>query len=808
MATVLIADDDAAVRRLLSAVLRPRGHIIIEAGNGEQALALAGSEHPELIVSDLMMPAMDGYELVRRLRIEPSTARTPVIFLTAEYDVADATELARSAGVTQVLRKPCKPAEVLAAVDRALGETPTLDSNEITGSYGVRHLRLMTDKLTRQAEDLRAANARLESHAARLEIEIAERRSAAEKLSHLNRVHAMMSSISGAIVHVHERDRLLDEACRLAVEHGKFACAWIGLADPAAKAGTSNGSSASLSTGMSTITPIASAGLTDPGFAALMGQPIPIDPGPRRSLVHEALTLRRAAICNDLVSAQDQLAHGRALVKAGYRSVAMLPLIVDGKAAGTFGLYAAEAGFFTDAETRLLGELAGQVSFALDHIMKSERLDYLAYYDALTGLANRTLLIQRLARDLEAAAARQASLAVVIFDVDRFENINESFGRHVGDQVLKTLVGRLMQCVGDPARLARVGPDEIVALCRDVRSENEVARSVSDWSQKLFGTPFRTHAAELRPSGKAGIAMFPADGTDPETLLKHAQTALKKAKNGSDSHLFYTQDMSSRTAERLALEIKLREGLDKDEFVLHYQPKIETRTGRLVGVEALLRWKSPELGLVPPGKFIPLMEETGIIVDAGRWALRRALADRAQWLGLGLPAPRIAINVSTVELRKQDFVDVFGRTLGRSDEDHGIDIEVTESIIMDDVAANIAKLLAVRELGVDIAIDDFGTGYSSLAYLARLPVQVLKIDRTFVATMLDDASAMTLVSTMISLARSLKLTVVAEGVEHSEQARMLRLLRCDQMQGYLFDTPLTFEDMTARLQSRRTWIEV
>ena len=791
MATVLIADDDAAVRRLLSAVLRPRGHTIIEAGNGEQALELAGSQNPQLIVSDLLMPAMDGYELVRRLRIEPRTAQTPVIFLTAEYDDGDATELARAAGVTRVLRKPCKPSDVLEAVDHALGELPKTDTNEITGSYAVRHVRLMTDKLTRQAEELRAANVRLESHAARLEEEVVERKRAAEKLSHLNRVHAMVSSINAVIVRVHERDRLLEEACNMAVEHGKFRFAWIGLIDAETKM----------------CTPVACAG-TDPTMTKRMGVPAPIDPTEGRSLVHEALTLRRAAICNDIVAAEGQLRFGADLVKGGHRAGVMLPLIVDGKAAGVFALYTSEAGFFNEGETKLLSELAGQVSFALDHIVKTERLDYLAYYDALTGLANRSLLLQRLARDLEAAAARQTSLALVVFDIDRFENINDSFGRHVGDQVLKTLVGRLMQCLGDPGRAARVGPDEIVALIPEARSENDVARSVIDWSTRVFSDAFRTHAAELRLSGKAGIAMFPADGADPETLLKHAQTALKKCKTSSDSYLFYTQDMSSRTAERLALEIKLRDGLDKDEFVLHYQPKIDTRTGRLVGVEALVRWQSPELGLVPPAQFIPLMEETGIIVEAGRWALRRAIADRRRWTEAGVQAPRVAINVSTIELRKQDFVDVFAQTLGLGDEDHGIDIEVTESIIMDDVAANIAKLLAVRELGVDIAIDDFGTGYSSLAYLARLPVQALKIDRTFVSAMLDDASAMTLVSTMISLGRSLKLTVVAEGVEQEEQARMLRLLRCDQMQGYLFDKPLRFEEMTERLRTRRAWLEM
>src|SRR5690348_11365342 len=277
MATVLIADDDAAVRQLLSAVLRPQGHTIIEAGNGEQALELAGSENPELIVSDLMMPAMDGYELVRRLRIEPRTAQTPVIFLTAEYDEGDATELARAAGVTRVLRKPCKPADVLEAVDHALGESPRTDPNAITGSYGVRHVRLMTDKLTRQAEELRAANSRLELHAARLEEEVAERKRAAEELGHLNRLHPTVSNINGVILRVHERDRLFEEACRMAVEHGKFRFAWIGLTDADAR----------------TCTPIACAG-NDPNMSKRLGKPAPMDPlASGRGLVHEAVMLRR-----------------------------------------------------------------------------------------------------------------------------------------------------------------------------------------------------------------------------------------------------------------------------------------------------------------------------------------------------------------------------------------------------------------------------------------------------------------------------------------------------------------------------------
>jgi EAL domain-containing protein (putative c-di-GMP-specific phosphodiesterase class I) len=243
----------------------------------------------------------------------------------------------------------------------------------------------------------------------------------------------------------------------------------------------------------------------------------------------------------------------------------------------------------------------------------------------------------------------------------------------------------------------------------------------------------------------------------------------------------------------------LRRAIADDEFVLHYQPKVDLASRQLMGVEALMRWQSPELGLVPPLNFIPLMEETGIIVEAGAWALAQAMRDRGRWRQLGLDAPRVAVNVSTAQLRKHDFVDKVTQILQLGGADPGIDIEVTESLIIGDVSGNIAKLTAIRDLGVSIAVDDFGTGYSSLSYLAKLPVAFLKIDRSFISTMLDDASAMTLVSTIISLAHSLNLGVVAEGVELEEQAKFLRLLRCDQMQGYLISKPLSFDDMTIYL---------
>jgi EAL domain-containing protein (putative c-di-GMP-specific phosphodiesterase class I) len=294
--------------------------------------------------------------------------------------------------------------------------------------------------------------------------------------------------------------------------------------------------------------------------------------------------------------------------------------------------------------------------------------------------------------------------------------------------------------------------------------------------------------------------MFPTDGASAETLFRNAEAALKKAKVGGDRFLFYTEQMTARVAEQLGLENKLRQALDKGEFVLHYQPKIDLESRSILGVEALIRWQSPDIGLVPPMKFIPLLEETGMILEVGAWALSRAVADHQRWMEMRLPAPRIAVNVSAIQLRNKNFVGMVEEAIRQGASPAGIDLEITESLIMEDIESNIGKLKEVRRLGVNIAVDDFGTGYSSLAYLAKLPVQTLKIDRSFIITMLNDADTMTLVQTIISLAHSLRLKVVAEGVDAQAQVRMLHLLRCDEMQGFLFSKPVPFDALTALLR--------
>ena len=307
---------------------------------------------------------------------------------------------------------------------------------------------------------------------------------------------------------------------------------------------------------------------------------------------------------------------------------------------------------------------------------------------------------------------------------------------------------------------------------------------------------------ELRVSAKAGIALFPNDGADADALFQNAEAALKKAKATGERYLFHTQQMTERIGEKLALENKLRQALEKEEFVLHYQPKVDTATRRIDSVEALIRWQSPELGLVPPMQFIPLLEETGLILEVGAWALGRAVVDHRTWTEQGLPAPRVSVNVSAVQLRQRDFVATVEEAIRAGSIPPGIDLEITESLVMEDIEANMKKLEEVRLLGVSIAIDDFGTGYSSLGYLAKLPVHSLKIDRSFIITMLKDPAIMTLVSTIISMAHSLRLKVVAEGVDAEEQAKALDRLGCDQLQGYLFSKPVPFDDMTALLGSK------
>ncbi|HEU4647273.1 MAG TPA: EAL domain-containing protein [Burkholderiales bacterium] len=615
--------------------------------------------------------------------------------------------------------------------------------------------------------------------------DITESKLAEARIRRLNRVYAVLSGINQAIVRIRDRGELFQESCRIAVEAGGFVMAWIGVVDHEA----------------SMIKPVASAGDVR-GFFDAAPLAIPENAPGGHGPAGRAIRSKVPVVSND-VKSDLQRPMRKELEERSINSFAIIPLIVNDEAVGVFALHAADAGFFDAQEMRLLAELAGDVSFVLEHIEKTEKLDYISYYDPLTGAPNRTLFHERLRLQLDDAARKNEKLALLIVDIGRFKTINDTLGRHAGDGLLRGIANRIRQGGHPTSWFARVGADHFAIVVPQVTSREELARHVEARLDRIFANPFTVVGTELRISARIGIAGFPDDGTDGDTLLRNAEAALKNAKATGERYLFYTQEMSERNAENLSLENKLRQAIERQEFVLHYQPKVDLDKRDIVGVEALIRWQSPELGLVPPAQFIPLLEETGLILQVGSWALRRAALDHRAWVEQKLKAPRVAVNVSQIQLRQRDFVRVVEEAIIDGVAPTGIDLELTESLIMQDVQANIEKLDAVRRLGVRIAIDDFGTGYSSLAYLAKLPVATLKIDRAFIHSMLDDADTATLVQTVISMAHALRLKVVAEGVESEAQAKALRLLRCDEMQGYVFSKPLPLEQMTALLRAAR-----
>ncbi len=577
-----------------------------------------------------------------------------------------------------------------------------------------------------------------------------------QRIGRLNRVYAVLSGINNTIVRVRDRTELFERSCGLAVDQGKFDLAWIGMAG-------------------------------NPGFetASLAGMAVPAEALENCSIVSKALEEDSALVCNDISGDPDFSALATRRMNEG--SIALFQLRVNNRAVGVFLLYTSEKNFFDREEIALLLEVAGDISFGLDHISKEDQLNYLAFYDQLTGLPNRDLVFDRLNLMLDS----EDLVAVVVMDIERFRVINETFGRHAGDNLLKQVTSRLSENSHEKSQLARISADNFCLVLRDFRNEADVVHFIEKSIMGPLSRPFRVGEVDLRVSFRFGIAMHPANGRDAETLFRNAEAAVKKAKISGERHLFYTPEINERVAEKLTMENKLRQAIEQNQFVLHYQPKVDLASGRISSLEALLRWHDPDVGLVSPAGFIPILEETGMILDVGRWALFRAAEDARIFKCNGAKPPRIAVNVSALQLGQKDFVGVLESSLGESSS--GFDLEITESLVMQDIEANIEKLARARKMGLEVAVDDFGTGYSSLSYIARLPVNALKIDRSFIVNMTRNTDDVSIVSTIITLAHSLGMKVIAEGVETREQAVLLRLLRCDEIQGYLFSPAVPSE---------------
>jgi diguanylate cyclase (GGDEF)-like protein len=436
---------------------------------------------------------------------------------------------------------------------------------------------------------------------------------------------------------------------------------------------------------------------------------------------------------------------------------------------------------------------------------RDRQIERISHYHPLTDLPNRQLFLDRLEQDLAHAQRDNRLVVIMLLNLDRFKQINDTLGHLLGDDVLQCVAERLKTQARAGDTIAHLGGDEFGFVLPGMES----AQSSADFAQKLIDLfvhePLLVGEHELFVSICAGISLYPLDGVDANMLIQNANAALHHAKKeGSGNFQYYTNQMNASARLRLTMETELHRALSREEFVLHYQPKVDLLSGKIIGMEALLRWQSPERGLVAPGEFIPLLEETGLIVSVGEWVLREACRQARVWQQLGLPDIRVAVNLSAVQFGQPDLADVIEAIFKDNDLDPSLgilELELTESLLMKNTDRTAATLNQLHEFGIRFSIDDFGTGYSSLSYLKRFPISMLKIDQSFVcdvSKMGDDAQ---IVRAIIALGHSLGLKVIAEGVETVEQLGSLRIMQCDETQGYLFSRPVRGDEMTRLLQS-------
>jgi diguanylate cyclase (GGDEF)-like protein/PAS domain S-box-containing protein len=431
----------------------------------------------------------------------------------------------------------------------------------------------------------------------------------------------------------------------------------------------------------------------------------------------------------------------------------------------------------------------------------AREITHSAEHDYLTGLPNRMLLSDRIGQAIALAPRHKHKIALLFLDLDHFKHINDSLGHSFGDKLLQSIAKRLVACVRGSDTVSRQGGDEFVVLLADAEQWDDAAAT----ARRILRTVAETHPIDrhdLHITTSIGISVFPDDGRDPETLIKHADTAMYHAKeNGRHCFQFFTPAMNVRAVERQSIEEGLRRALEDHEFVLHYQPKIDLKTGAITGAEALLRWQHPTRGSVPPMEFIPVAEECGLILPIGAWVLREACRQARAWADGGLSVTSMAVNVSAMEFRNQKFLENLFAIIAETGLDpRSLEVELTESVLMQHVEAAASNLQALRERGVQVAIDDFGTGYSSLSYLRKFPVDELKIDRSFVHGIAKHTGDAAIVTAVLAMARSLELRVVAEGVETSEELAFLRAHQCDEAQGYHFSRAVPAEQFARLLQ--------
>ncbi|MBW4053233.1 MAG: GGDEF domain-containing protein [Proteobacteria bacterium] len=617
-----------------------------------------------------------------------------------------------------------------------------------------------------------------------------------ERLAQIVRVH---SAINEAVIGLRDRDELLQEACRLATELGGFCGAAIWVIDGTGCWAWMKYRAGEMVRDSETLQRLE------------LGDGSGADP----SLAGRALRTGRVIVCTDISQdAETPVAARELLLARGIRSLTAMPLIVEGKGVAVMTLCAQDAAPAEDGElARLLENIAASLSFALHSLEKAEAAQYLASFDPLTGLAKRELFCERLDRLLnsggegaaqEPGSADETRTAVIAVDVRGLGSLNTLYGRRFGDLLLQALVERLKRHAGGDERLGYLGAGTFALL--EHGAGPVIHRPPLAFDDALLAQPFEIEGREIRLAVSCGAVEHSRQVVVGAILLQRAEAALKHAKESGERYLHYRPEMSRETARRVVLEHKLRHALEEQQFVLHYQPQIDLASGKIDSAEALLRWRDPTEGLVPPARFLPVLESSGMIVPLGNWALLEAVEDLERWRLAGCGPMRVGVNVSALQLGQREFLQGL---LGLAErlapfEGFGLDIEITETTLFKDLPGMSAKLRELRKAGIRVALDDFGTGYSSLSLLSKLPVDVLKIDRSFVTGLPEDPASVTLVASIVELASAFDLITVAEGVESEQQLAALRGLRCSHSQGFLHSAPVPPRELERMLIRAQT----
>jgi diguanylate cyclase (GGDEF)-like protein/PAS domain S-box-containing protein len=932
IATILIVDDHVLNREFLMTLLSYGGHRLLEASNGAEGLKMVLAERPDLVISDILMPNMDGYEFVTRLHENVATADVPVIFYTATYREREAMAVAESCGVRWVLPKPSDPDLILRTVHEALGLA-------VTGEAALPmfapeppqegRFQNIDNKMAEYLGELESSSLQISQMANHADDETPEHLShMTQRLSHsLSSLQAVSLRLT-ALIELGielgaERDpgALVEIGCRVAqnICVSKYAC--IGVMEAgAAELSYFASCGAGVPTRQIAQTPRAGVlrGLLeqrqpcringvdgDPTSIGLPASHPPVHsflgvPIASRERTHGWLYLVDKLGADGFSEVDERVAATvAAQISVAYENLLLYDEVKRHHAQLTLDMNArirldedlrrfrlamdatADAIFLVDragmcfvdvnaTACRMLGFerdeflkicpnrslegdlgkleelydklLSGDQSGAMTELLvqrkdgtplavevqrrtlrsgpswilvavarditerkeAEQRLLKLAHFDTLTGLPNRSQFYDSLSHSLRQAADHKWSLAVLFLDVDRFKNVNDTLGHTIGDELLRQFSSRLVDCLRVRDTIGRFGGDEFAAiLMLPEGAQNAIA--VVDKIRETLRRPFDLKGHEVTVTASIGIAVYPDDGAEPDTLIQYADTAMYRAKEaGRDAFRFFTAEMNAQSLARLDLENALRRAIDNEEFVLHFQPKVHIPSGRISGAEVLIRWKRPGHGMVSPALFIPILEETGLIVRVGTWVIHEACRKIAHWGKTNAGAVHLSVNVSGIQF----FVGGLEEEVLKAIREHDIapellELELTESSLMSNAEETITVLQNLKALGIQISIDDFGTGYSSLAYLKRFPIDKLKIDIAFVREVTSNPDDAAIVLAIINMAHSLKLDVIAEGVEKEAQLAYLRRHGCDEMQGYFFSRPLPEEDFEAMLREGR-----